>query len=158
LLLWYVGFSVFIVATVFKSSGIDYRLVAFGSLLPLIVDLGFGYRAYGSTLLFAVVLLAVTMIGTIGRPRLLRRRLLCVPIGVFCGLVLSGAFTNDELFWWPFLGGSFAHDALLPATWVVVAEEIAGLALCWFLVGQYDLYLPGPRREFVRTGRLRSTP
>ena len=104
MLLWYVGLSVFIVATIFKSSGIDYRLVALGSMLPLIVDLGFGYRAYGYTLLFAVVLLAVTMVGTIGRPRLLRRRLLCVPIGVFCGLVLSGAFTNDELFWWPFLG------------------------------------------------------
>ena len=153
MLLWYVGFSVFIVATIFKSSGIDYRLIALGSILPLVVDLGFGYRAYGHTLLFAVVLLAVTMIGTIGRPRLLRRRLLCLPIGVFCGLVLSGAFTNDELFWWPFFG-SFTHDALLPSTWVVVAEEIAGLVMCWFLVGQYDLYLPGPRRDFFRRGRL----
>ena len=153
MLLWYVGFSVFIVATIFKSSGIDYRLVALGSLLPLIVDLGFGYRAYGHTLLFAVLLLAITMVGTIGRPRLLRRRLLCLPIGVFCGLVLSGAFTNDELFWWPVFG-SFTHDALLPSTWVVVALEIAGLAMCWFLVGQYDLYLPGPRRDLVRRGRL----
>ena len=43
---------------------------------------------------------------------------------------------------------------LLPSTWVVVAEEIAGLVMCWFLVGQYDLYLPGPRREFLRRGRL----
>ena len=113
-------------------------------MLPLIVDLGFGYRAYGYTLLFAVALLAVVMVGTIGRPRLLRRRLLCVPIGVFCGLVLSGAFMNDELFWWPFLGSSFPHDALLPAAWVVVVEELVGLVVCWFLVGQYDLYLPGP--------------
>ncbi len=153
MLLWYVGFSVFIVATIFKSSGIDYRLVALGSILPLVVDLGFGYRAYGHTLLFAVVLLAITMVGTIGRPRLLRRRLLCLPIGVFCGLVLSGAFTNDELFWWPFLG-AFTHDALLGPTWLVVAEEVAGLAMCWFLVGQYDLYLPGPRRDLFRRGRL----
>jgi hypothetical protein len=76
---------------------------------------------------------------------------------VFCGLVLSGAFLNDELFWWPFLGTSFEHESLLPATWVVVVEELVGLAVCWFLVGQYDLYLPGPRHEFVRTGRLRAT-
>ena len=156
MLLWYVGLSVFLVATIFKSTGIDYRLVALGSMLPLVVDLPFGYRAYGYSLLFAVVLLALVMVGTIGRPRLLRRRLLCLPIGALCALVLSGAFMNDDLFWWPFLGKSFAHDALLPATWVVVLEELVGLAVCWFLVGQYDLYLPGPRRELLRTGRLRS--
>jgi hypothetical protein len=155
-LLWYVGLSVFLVATIFKSSGIDYRLVALGSMLPLLVDVPFGYRAYGYTLLFAVVLLLVVMVGTIGRPRLLRRRLLCLPIGVFCGLVLSGAFTNDDLFWWPFLGSTFPHRGLLPAPWVVALEELVGLAACWFVVGQYDLYLPGPRREFWRTGRLRS--
>jgi hypothetical protein len=151
---WYVGLSVFGVATIFRSSGIDYRLIAAGSLLPLIVDVPLGYRAYGYSLLFAVALLVVVMLGTIGRPRLLRRRLLCLPIGVFCGLILSGAFANDHLFWWPFLGTSFPHDALLPTWWVVVIEEVVGLFVCWVLVGQYDLYLPGPREAFLRTGRL----
>ena len=98
------------------------------------------------------------MLSTIGRPRLVRRRLLCVPIGVFCGLVLSGAFLNDQLFWWPFLGTSFTHDPLLPTTWVVVVEELVGLVTCWVLVGQYDLYLPGPRRELFHTGRLHADP
>jgi hypothetical protein len=157
MLLWYVGVSIAIVATVFRSSGIDYRLIALGSMLPLLVDLPFGYRAYGHTLLFAVALLAVVMLGTIGRPRLLRRRLLCLPIGVFCGLILSGAFTNPELFWWPFLG-ELPHDPLLPSTWVVVVEELVGLVTCWALVGIYDLYLPTPRAEFFRTGRLRTQP
>jgi membrane-bound metal-dependent hydrolase YbcI (DUF457 family) len=156
-LLWYVGLSVFLVATIFRSTGIDYRLIAFGAVLPLLVDLPVGHRAFGHTLVFAVALLALVMLATIGRPRLLRRRLLCVPIGVLCGLVLSGGFTNAELFWWPFLGTSFPHDPLLPATWVVVAEEVVGLVVCWVLVGQYDLYLPEPRRDFVRTGRLRSS-
>ena len=155
--LWYVGLSVFGVATIFRSSGIDYRLIAVGAMLPLFVDLPVGYRWFGHTLLFAVALLAVVMLATIGRPRLLRRRLLCLPIGVFCGLVLSGAFANTDLFWWPFLGTSFPHDPLLPSTWVVVAEELIGLVVCWVLVGQYDLYLPGPRRDFWRTGRLRTT-
>ena len=152
--LWYVGLSVLGVATIFRSVGIDYRLIAVGALLPLVLDLPFGHRAYGYTLLFAVALLGVVMVATIGRPRLLRRRLLCLPIGVFCGLVLSGAFTNAELFWWPFLGADFTHDDLLPATWVVVVEELVGLFACWVVVGQYDLYLPAPRREFFRTGRL----
>src|SRR6266851_5387221 len=125
MLLWYVGLSVFLVATIFRSTGIDYRLVAVGSMMPLVVDVPFGYRAYGYTLLFGVSLLG--------------RRLLCLPIGVFCGLVLSGASLSDDLFWWPFLGSSFPHDALPPATWVVVLEEFVGLAVCWLLVGQYDL-------------------
>ena len=152
--LWYIGLSVLGVATIFRSVGVDYRLVAVGSLLPLLLGIPFGYRAYGSTLLFAVALLTVVMVATIGRSRLLRRRWLCLPIGVFCGLVLSGSFTNNELFWWPFLGTSFVHDALLSSIAVVAIEEIVGLVACWIVVGQYDLYLPGPRREFFRTGRL----
>ncbi len=154
---WYIGLSVFGVATIFRSVGIDYRLIAGGSLLPLVLDLGFGYRAYGYTLLFAVALLAIVMVGTIGRPRLVRRRWLCLPIGVFCGLILSGAFGNTELFWWPFLGNDFSHDALLPSWWIVAIEEVVGLFVCWVIVGQYDLYLPGPRAEFFRTGRLTAT-
>jgi hypothetical protein len=153
-LLWYVGLAILGVAVVFRSSGIDYRYVAVGSMLPLSVDLAFGHRAYGHTLLFGVGLLAAVMIGTIRRPRLLRRRLLCLPIGAFAGLVLSGAFTADHLFWWPLLGSTYAHDALLPAWWVVVLEELVGLVACWILVGRYDLYLAGPRQEFLRTGRL----
>lgn len=154
MLLWYVGASILIVAIVFQSVGIDYRLIAVGSMLPLLADVPFGHRAFGYTLLFAVVLLATVMLATIGRPRLLRRRLLCLAIGMFCGLVLSGAFTNGDLFLWPLGGTGFGDEALLPAWWVVLGEEVAGLVACWWIVGQFDLYLPEPRREFFRTGRL----
>jgi hypothetical protein len=40
--------------------------------------------------------------------------------------------------------------------WVVLIEEIVGLFVCWVLVGQHDLYLPGPREDFLRTGRLKT--
>lgn len=154
MLLWYVGLSVLIVANVFRSVGVDYRLVALGSVLPLLLSLPFGHRTFSYTLLFPVVLLIVVMLATIGRPRLLRRRLLCIPIGVFCGLVLAGAFTNSDVFLWPLGGSGFGNEALLPVWWVVLLEELAGLVACWWVVGQFDLYLPGPRREFFRTGRL----
>jgi hypothetical protein len=154
-LLWYVGVSVLLVANIFRSSGIDYRLVALGALLPLVVDLPVGHLAFGHALVFPVALLAIVMVATIGRSRLLRRRLLCVPIGIFCGLVLSGAFTADDVFWWPGLGSSFGHEALLPAWWAVVLEELVGLFAIWWVVGQFDLFLPGPRAEFARSGRLR---
>src|SRR5687767_3342682 len=104
MLLWYAGVSVLAVALVFRSRGVDYRLVALGSLLPLAVDGVIGARSLGHTLLFAVALLGAVMVATIGRSRLLRRRLLCLPIGVLCGLVLSGSFADAERFWWPALG------------------------------------------------------
>ena len=157
MLLWYTALSILFVANVFRSSGLDYRLVALGSLVPVVVDLTVGHRAVGHTLLLAVVLFTLVMVGTAGRSRLLRRRLLCLPIGVFVGLVLSGAFTQDHVFLWPFLGG-FGTHAVLPAWWVVLIEELVGLVGWWWIVGQYDLYLPDVRHEFWRTGRLRESP
>jgi len=154
-LLWYVGMSVLLVANIFRSVGVDYRLVAAGALLPLVVDLPVGHRAFGRTLLFPVGILVVVMLGTIGRSRLLRRRLLCVPIGVFSGLVLSGAFTSSDTFWWPLPGTTLDAGGLLPAWWVVLLLELLGLVACWWVVGQFDLYLQEPRTELVRTGRLR---
>jgi len=155
-LLWYIGMSVWFVANVFRSVGVDYRLVALGALLPLIVDLPAGHRWFGHTLVFAAAALLIVMVGTIGRTRLLRRRLICVPIGIFVGLVLSGAWTGGDAFWWPVLGGGLGHHSLLPATWAVIVEEVVGLVACWWVVGQFDLYLPEVRREFWRTGRLRA--
>ena len=153
--LWYVGMSVLLVANVFKSVGLDYRLVAIGSLLPLIVDIPFGHRAFGHSLLFAVVALFVVMVWPLHGSRLARRRWLCLPIGIFAGLVLSGAWMDTQVFWWPLDGTSFGHVALLPVWWVVVLEELVGLVACWWVVGQYDLWVPHIRREFWHTGRLR---
>ena len=97
------------------------------------------------------------MVGTIGRPRLLRRRLLCLPIGVFCGLVLVGRVHQRRAVLVAVPRHRSPTTRCCPSTWVVVVEEIVGLVVCWFLVGQYDLYLPGPRREFLRTGRAHAT-
>jgi len=94
-------------------------------------------------------------VGTIGRSRLLRRRLLCLPIGSLCGLVLSGAWTNSDVFWWPLGGSSFSRGHLVPMWGVVVAMEIVGLVACWWIVGRFGLYEAEPRREFFHTGRLK---
>jgi hypothetical protein len=154
MLLWFAGVSVLIVANVFRSTGLDYRLVGLGALLPLLVDVPIGHRAVGHALIVPVGLFVAVMLATTGRPRLLRRRLLCVPIGVFVGLVLSGAFTQDHVFLWPFLGAA-GDKSLLPAWWAALLEELVGLAACWWIVGQFDLYLREPRRDFWHSGRLR---
>jgi hypothetical protein len=155
LLVWYVGLSVLLVHYVFRSSGIDYRLVALGSVLPLAVDLPSWRLAYGHTLVAGVALLFVVMVATIGQPRLLRRRLICLPIGYLCGIVLSGAWASSEVFWWPFLGRALPHDALLPPIGIVALEEVAGLAACVWAVKLFGLTDRAKRDEFLRSGRLR---
>jgi membrane-bound metal-dependent hydrolase YbcI (DUF457 family) len=155
MLFWYGAVSILLVAVVFRSVGVDYRLVAAGALAPLVLDAGFGHRAFAHTLAFAVLSLVVVMVATIGRSRLLRRRLLCLPIGVFTGLVLSGAFTDTRELWWPAFGTRFSTRGVLPSVPAIVVEEALGLFATWVLVGWYDLYLPGPRRSFLREGRLR---
>lgn len=155
MVLWYIGLSVLAVHYIFRSSGIDYRLVAVGSLLPLVVDLPLQRLAYGHTLTAGVALLLVVMVGTIGRPRLLRRRLLCLPIGYLCGLALSGAWAAGDLFWWPFTGGTISHEPLLPPIGIVALEEVAGLAACAWIVVRFRLTDAGERSAFLHTGRLR---
>lgn len=154
--LWYVGLSVLAVHYVFRSSGIDYRLVAVGSLLPLLADLPLRRMAYAHTLVAGVSLLVLVMAGTIGRPRLLRRRLLCVPIGYFCGLVLSGAWAVGDGFWWPFTGTTIPHEPLLPPVGIVVVEELVGLVACAWIALRFGLTDPRQRAAFLRTGRLRA--
>lgn len=151
---WCIGVSILAVVLVFQSVGVDYRLIAVGSLLPNVLNLLFGYRALGSTLAFPVIVLLVVMVSTIGKARLVRRRWLCLPIGIFSGLVLSGAFTNGAQFWWPLSGTDFSDSAVFPNGAVLIVEEIIGIVVCWWLVGRYDLWQPGPRRAFLRTGRL----
>jgi hypothetical protein len=158
MLVWYAAGSVLIVWAVFRSQGIDYRLVALGSLLPLAVDAPLGRPAFGHTLLAAVVLLAAVMLATIGRPRLLRRRLLCLPIGMMCGLLLSGIWTDTHVLWWPTLGLSFPAQPLLPAWGIVLLEELAGLAIAIWMVDRFGLRERSVREAFLRTGRLAPAP
>lgn len=153
--LWYVGLSVVIVLLVFQSPGVDYRLVAVGSLLPLAIDLPVRRLWFGHTLAASVILLVLVMLLTIGRPRLLRRRLLCLPIGALCGLALSAAWTNTDVFWWPFTGSTLPDAPLLPAPGIVVIEELAGLAAIVWVVHRCGLRDPAHRDELLRTGRLR---
>jgi hypothetical protein len=155
--LWYAGVSVVIVLLVFQSAGIDYRLVAVGSLLPLAVDLPARRLWFGHTLIASVALLVLVMLLTIGRPRLFRRRLLCLPIGAFCGLALSAAWTNTDVFWWPFTGTRLPDASLLPPPGFVVVEELVGLAAIAWLVHQCGLTDPRRRDDLLRTGRLRAS-
>jgi hypothetical protein len=151
---WYVGPSVLGVFEVFRSRGLDYRLIALGAMLPLLLDAPSGHFGPAHSLVVTVAVLGGVMVGTIGRPRRLRRRLICIPIGWFCGLVLSGAFLHDSAFLWPLLGTDPGDVGLLPPPTLLVLAEAAGLAVIAWSVGRFGLNRSGPRADLVRTGRL----
>jgi len=151
---WYIGPSVLGIYEVFRSRGLDYRLIALGSMLPLLIDLPIGVFGPGHSVVVAVGVLTVVMVGTIGRSRLLRRRVVCVPIGWFCALVLSGAFLHDQSFLWPLLGWEWGNVGLFPPPTVLVLSEAAGIAIIGWSLGRFGLNRSGPRADFLRTGRL----
>jgi hypothetical protein len=154
MLLWFIGPSIVAVHDIFRSRGLDYRLIGLGAVVPLLIDAPFGYFAYGHSLVVAVLVLGAVMVATIGRSRLLRRRLICLPIGWMCGLVLSGAFLHDVSFLWPLLGSDFPDDSLIPPLTILVLLDAAGLAITIWAWGRFGLGDRAIRADFFRRGRL----
>jgi hypothetical protein len=155
MLFWYLGVSVAFVWNVFRSPALDYRLVMLGSVLPLLEAVLGGPKLL-HTLAFAVVLLGVVMLCT-QHHRLLRRRLISLPIGLMVALVLDGSWTAKVVFWWPFFGFGFPQGGLPElhrGLAVLVVLEVIGIAAsvwCWQAFGWSD---PANRRLFLRTGHL----
>jgi hypothetical protein len=151
---WYVGVSFVFVAWVFASPAIDYRLVALGSVVPMIEMVFDGPWAL-HTLLAPVAVMCLVMIVFTGR-RLLQRRWLGLPVGMFMYLVLDGAWARAELFWWPVFGAA-VDSADLPS-WkplpVLIGMELVGIAAIVHSVRRYRLDSPDSRRLLLTEGRL----
>ena len=155
MILWRACGSIFGVWNVFQSSGLDFRLIALGALLPLAIDAPFGGQSYAHTLLSAVLLLTIAMVATMGRGhRLRRRKALSFVIGWFAGLVLGGAWTHKEVFWWPAFGWARPDAPLLPPLPLLVVLELAGLAMGAWIWVRFGLADPERRAAFIQRGRL----
>lgn len=154
MLLWFAGMSFVAVWLVFRSPAVDYRLVVVGSLLPL-VELPIGEPRVLHSLTGSVALLALAMVLT-PRQRLVQRRLVAIPIGVFLHLVLDGAWADTEAFWWPFSGLEWSHDQLpeLGRGAFDIVLEIAGAVALWWCWQRFGLADPARRARFLRTGQL----
>ena len=156
LFLWFAGASLVIVWQVFRDPAIDHRLVVAGALLPDAVDGLLGGPRSLHSLAAPVVVLAVVMVATGGR-RVVRRRLLALPIGLFLHLVLDAMWARTETFWWPAFGLGFPDDGLpslsRPAPLLVALEVAGAAALAWFW-NRFRLAEPPRRRTFLTTGRL----
>lgn len=151
--LWFIGVSVVAVWAVFQSPALDYRVVMVGSVLPL-VELVAGRPLVLHTLAGAVIALGLVMAVTVRR-RLVRRRWLGIPIGLFVHLVLDGVWTDTALFWWPFAGP--LPDVPLPEVsrgWWSLVMEVAGLAAMGWWVRRFRLTERERLRAFLVDGRL----
>lgn len=154
MLLWFVGPSILIVWSVFRSPAADYRVVAVGSLVPL-VELPFGEPRLLHSVGGAAVVLAAVMLGARGQ-RLVQRRFLGLPIGMLLHLVLDGAWADTDAFWWPALGTSWSTAELpeLGRGLFNVVLELAGAAACWWGYRRFRLAQPDRRALFLQTGRV----
>lgn len=153
--LWFAVVAPILVAEVFRSPMIDYRLVALGALLPVAESVT-GGPWVGHTLLGAVVALVLVMAATSKR-RLVRRRLLGIPIGLFVHLVLDATWARTDLMWWPALGFGFG-DTQVPEfdrpLAVGLILELAAIAAAVWAIRRYDLTDENNRRLLLTTGQL----
>ena len=152
MVLWFLALSFALVLIVFDSAALDYRLIMAGSLVPWI-NFAWGDPWLLHSVFFPVVLMVAVMLVGWGR-RLVQRRWLGLPIGVFLHLVLSGTWTNKDVFWWPFFGLNVDDPPSVFPTAVVVILELIGAGVfvwLWRFLGFDDA---GRRDVFLRTGRV----
>ena len=155
MLLWFAGLAPPAVAAVFASRGLDYRFVLVGAVLPSVALVVEELWIMGS-LLGPIAVMTAVMVGGWGR-RLVQRRWLGIPIGLFCHLVLDGAWLRTETFWWPFGTGEVGGSALRPI-WLLVVMELIGAAAVWWSWRRFGLAEPVRRRDFLGAGRLAVVP
>ena len=156
---FFVAAAVIGVLLVFDSASVDYRFVALGSLLPLLEALS-GRPLVLHTLLGSVSLLTLAMAFTVRR-RVLRRRVLGIPIGTFVFLIVSGVWTRTDLFWWPALGLDGIASPPLPEfdrpLAVLVLLELVGIGGMVWLIRRFALTQSENLRQLYATGRLPKT-
>ncbi|MEM8925905.1 MAG: hypothetical protein AAGD35_20565 [Actinomycetota bacterium] len=155
MVLWFAVLATVLVAEIFRSPMVDYRMVALGALLPLI-EVVIGRVFFLHTLLAPVLVLTLVMATTSGR-RLRRRRLLGIPIGMFFHLILDATWADTALFWWP-VAGLDLSDRVVPergqSPLLTLLLELVAVGVGVWAYRRYGLDDPDNRRRLLTTGHL----
>ena len=155
MVIWFVITAVLTIHFVFRDPAFDYRLLIVGSVIPVVGDISGGWGSALNTIGFAVALLAIVMIVSIGN-RERRRRTLGLPIGVLLHMVFGGAWSSVDIFWWPVSGLNLGDaPALLREHWTsAIAREAIGIACALWMMRRTNLLNPDARRTFKESGKL----
>ncbi len=153
MIIWFAVMSVVLTWAVFQSPALDYRLVALGAVLP-VVEIPFGAGPLHSLALPTLVL--VVVMAATSKRRLVRRRWLGLPIGMYLHIVLDFAWGRTETFWWPFLGLEFTPGAApeLSRGWLSALLDLVAIAVGVWAYRRFGLEDPERRSRFLRTGQL----
>jgi inner membrane protein len=168
---WHLGGTVLIARYVFRDPKMDLRWLAFGALLPDIVDKPIGsiiwhdtfgaHRIYAHALILPVIALGAAVVFT-ARGSVARKTAVTVVLGWFVHLVLDGAWASPEAFLWPFFGFDFPIVArsdfatlvgdMISNPWVWVGEALGA----GYLVYLWRRHLSelGSLRRFLRDGQV----
>ena len=150
---WFIALSFALVLLVFDSAALDYRLIMAGSLLPWIDFLWGPPWIMHSVFAPVLMMIAVMLIGW-GR-RLVQRRWLGLPIGVFVHQVLAATWTSKELFWWPAFGFGVGNSRpSIPPTALAIVLELIGAAVMLWLYRFLGFSDANRRKLFRASGRV----
>jgi hypothetical protein len=171
--IWHVAATLFLFRWIFRDPKVDVRFLAFGALLPDLVDLPTGTlvdpdtfatgELWMHTLLVPSLLTVVILVATRRGRR--RRAWMALVVGMFFHLLLDGMWTSAEAFLWPLFGAEFPRQPLpyWPNAWDRATSdpwrwllEIAGLVYLVMVWRAGLLGDPRRRREFFTTGRIAS--
>lgn len=152
---WFIATSIWSVWFVFRDPKFDYRMLAIAALVPDLVDGLRGAVGPMHSVVTSVSVLFFIMISTAGR-RPIRQRLLAIPIGMFMHLIYDGAFTDTNVFWWPFTGTALSNKSLqsIDRGLVNLPLELFGVVACIIAWRYFSLSNTNNRHAFLKIGSL----
>jgi hypothetical protein len=169
-LFWHVGATIAFVRYAFRDEAMDLRYLAFGAILPDLIDMPVAIamweswqapRLVGHSLLFGSVMMVAVLIATTRGAR--RKQWILLPVGALMHLALDAMWADPTTLWWPFLGWEFTSTGLATLSVYVAsvltnpwmwAGEVVGLAYLAFLWRSSDLSDETARRRLLSTGKI----
>lgn len=152
--IWFLVSAPIVVAMVFGTHRLDYRLIALGCLIPslswIIPQLGFV-----NTLLFHALALGLVMGVTVNK-RLVRRKWIGIPIGGLLRLVVDASWLEIDRLWWPVSSTSITElsGSTYPVVPLGIFLELIGVALAIWGWQRFGFSNGEGREEFLKSGNL----
>jgi len=168
MLAWHLAAITLLFRWIFRDPKVDMRFLAFGAVVPDMIDLtaitilgGDRAELWGHSLVVPSLLTILVLLATRRGRR--RRAWMALVVAWLFHLLLDGMWTDATVFLWPTFGWDLGAggDAFWPSAWDRALHdplrwilEAAGLAYLGWLWIQAGLSDPDARAALATTGRL----